>query len=138
MSQEAKIGDPHVSVGLVAGDGGALHLAAAGRLRQGAQVPFHRRAARRRRGRAHRPGHRGAAARQTRCARCDALAQRIAAGATKAIRWTKIATNLPLRALFHAHFDAGLAYECLSNRSADHAEAVRAFRERRKPQFTGH
>ena len=67
----------------------------------------------------------------------DGLAQRIAAGATKSIRWTKITTNLPLKQLFHSYFDAGIAYECLSNRSADHREAVAAFRERRKPQFTG-
>ena len=66
-----------------------------------------------------------------------ALAQRLAAGATQAVRWTKITTKLPLKALIHAHFDTGLAYELLSNRSADHAVAVAAFRERRLPRFTG-
>lgn len=66
-----------------------------------------------------------------------ALAQRIAAGATQAVRWTKITSNLPLKALIHAHFDAGLAYELLSNRTADHAEAVAAFRERRPPVLGG-
>ena len=40
-------------------------------------------------------------------------------------------------ALVHAHFDAGLADELLSNRSADHAEAVAAVRERRPPRFSG-
>ncbi len=67
----------------------------------------------------------------------DAMAERLASGATKAIRWSKVTTNLPLRQLFHSYFDAGVAYECLSNLTADHAEAVAAFRERRKPVFTG-
>ena len=135
-SQDAKIGDPHVSVGLVAGDGGAFIWPQLVGYAKARKYLF--------------TGELLTAAEAERIGlitdvvapadldgTVDALAQRIAAGATKAIRWTKIATNLPLRALFHAHFDAGLAYECLSNRSADHAEAVRAFAQRRKPQFTG-
>jgi enoyl-CoA hydratase len=135
-SDEAKIGDPHVSVGLVAGDGGALIWPQVVGYAKARRYLF--------------TGDLLTAAEAERIglltevvpraeldAHVDAFAQRLAAGATKAIRWTKITTNLPLRALFHAHFDAGIAYECLSNRSGDHAEAVRAFRERRKPQFTG-
>jgi enoyl-CoA hydratase len=33
--------------------------------------------------------------------------------------------------------DTGIAYETLSNISKDHQEAVSAFREKRKPVFTG-
>jgi N-acetyl-gamma-glutamylphosphate reductase len=65
------------------------------------------------------------------------LAERLASGPLKAMRWTKVTTNLPLKTIFHSHFDAGVAYECMSNLSADHQEAVSAFREKRKPVFTG-
>jgi enoyl-CoA hydratase len=135
-SSEAKIGDPHVSVGLVAGDGGAFiwpQLVGYAKARKYLLTGELLSAAE-----AERIGLiTEVVAPAELDATVDALAQRLAGGATKAIRWTKIATNLPLRALFHAHFDAGLAYECLSNRSADHVEAVQAFRERRKPKFTG-
>lgn len=58
-------------------------------------------------------------------------------GATKAIRWSKTVLNVQLRALAHANMDVALAYQTLTNDSADHQEAVNAFREKRKPRFTG-
>jgi len=42
-----------------------------------------------------------------------------------------------LKQLVHSHFDAGVAYEMLSNTTSDHKEAVAAFRERRDAVFTG-
>lgn len=69
--------------------------------------------------------------------RVYALADRLAAGATKAIRWTKSCVNIPRRQALQAYMDAGLAYQAHSNSSADHQEAVNAFREKRKPRFTG-
>ena len=135
-SDEARIGDPHVSVGLVAGDGGALiwpqlvgyakakKYLLTGELMMAAE--------------AERIGLiTDVVPRAELDAAVDAMAERLVSGATKAIRWSKVTTNLPLRQLFHSYFDAGVAYECLSNLTADHAEAVAAFRERRKPVFTG-
>lgn len=135
-SDEARIGDPHVSVGLVAGDGGALiwpqlvgyakakRYLLTGELLSAAE--------------AERIGLLTEVVALDRLdAAVDALATQLASGATKAIRWSKVTANLPLRQLFHSYFDAGVAYECMSNLTQDHAEAVRAFREKRKPVFTG-
>ena len=132
----AKIGDPHVSVGLVAGDGGALicpqligdakakRYLLTGELMTATE--------------AERLGLVSEVVADGQAVPVAlALAQRLAAGALQAIRWTKVTGNLPLKARVHAHFDAGLADELLSNRSADHAEAVAAVRERRPPRFSG-
>ena len=65
------------------------------------------------------------------------MADKLASGATWAIRWTKTVANIPLRRLAHELMDASLAYEMMTNQTADHQEAVTAFREKRKPKFTG-
>ena len=67
----------------------------------------------------------------------DAFAERLLKGATKAIRWSKTVTNIELKRIVHQVMDASVAYEALSNRTADHQEAVAAFRAKRTPTFTG-
>ena len=136
MQDGARIGDPHVGVGLVAGDGGALiwpQLCGYAKARRYLLTGDLMTAAE-----AERIGLVSEAVPAERLDDATyGLAGRLAAGATKAIRWTKVTTNLPLRQLLHAHFDAGVAYEILSNATHDHAEAVAAFREKRSPRFTG-
>jgi len=135
-SDKALIGDPHVSVGLVAGDGGAIlwpqmigFMRAREYLFTGDAIP------------ATEAARMGLISRSVPPEQLDeavyTLARRIAGGATKAIRWTKITTNMALKSLIHAYMDTGVSYEILSNTTEDHQEAVNAFREKRKPVFTG-
>ena len=67
----------------------------------------------------------------------DEFAHRLAAGASRAIQWTKLSMNIGLKALVTSTLDASIAYEALSNLTKDHQEAVNAFREKRAPRFTG-
>ena len=66
-----------------------------------------------------------------------ALAKRLAAGPTRAIRWTKLALNKRLKDEVNLVLDASLAVETLSMATDDHREAARAFVEKRPPRFTG-
>lgn len=135
-AETAKIGDPHVSVGFVAGDGGAViwpqligYARAKEMLMTGDLIT------------ALKAAEIGlinhAVPPEQLDARVDAFARRIRDGAQKAIRWTKVSVNIGLKQLAHSIMDTSLAYEALSNLSADHAEAVAAFREKRAPKFTG-
>ncbi|PSC02912.1 enoyl-CoA hydratase [Alsobacter soli] len=132
----ARWGDPHVRVGLVAGDGAAVilphvvgYLRAKELLLTGDLLGA---------AEAERIGlvnHVVPAAELD--AKVAAIAGKLARGATQAIRWTKVAVNRGLRNFAAEHMDALMAYEALSARTDDHAEAVAAFRERRKPVFRG-
>ena len=134
MSERAKIGDPHVAVGLVAGDGGAViwpQLVGFNRAKEYLMTGELLDAAT-----AERIGlvnH--AVAADGLDAAVDAFCDKLAAGSTRAIRWTKSILNMQLRQIAQSVMPAGMALETVSAHSADHAEAVRAFREKRPPVF---
>ena len=65
------------------------------------------------------------------------FAERLAKGASQSIRYTKRSINIALKQLAHSIMDASMAYESLSNRSFDHAEAIAAYVEKRRPLFSG-
>jgi enoyl-CoA hydratase len=135
-SEDAKFADPHVRVGLVAGDGGAViwpHLLGHARAKEFLMT-----------GDAVTAAQAEALGLINHCvpadqldARVDEFADRLAGGALKAIRWTKKAVNAGLRPTVHSVLELAFAYELLSGRTNDHAEAVNAFSEHRKPHFAG-
>ena len=132
----AKIGDPHVSVGLAAGDGGAViwpQLIGYARAKEYLMTGESMSATE-----AERIGlinHAVAPAELD--ARVEQFVQRLASGATKAIRWTKVSANIALKQLAHAAMDTSIAYDWLSSQSQDHREAVNAYIDKRTPVFTG-
>jgi enoyl-CoA hydratase len=132
----AKIGDPHVKVGFAAGDGGAViwpHLIGharakeyllTGRLLTGEEAA-----------KIGLINHVVPADQIDKAV--DDFAQELLGGAMRAIQWTKLSINIGLKQIAHAVLDASVAYEALSNMTADHREAVSAMREKRAPQFKG-
>jgi enoyl-CoA hydratase len=134
--ETARIGDPHVKVGLVAGDGGAViwpqligYARAKEMLLTGDLL------------RADEAAKMGLINYAVPAAELDAkvaeLAGKILANPRWAVRWTKTVANIALKQLAVSNSDAAVAYEMLSNMTADRAEAVNAFRERRAPRLTG-
>jgi enoyl-CoA hydratase len=136
MADSAVIADPHVKVGITAGDGGAaiwplavgpmlakrylmtgdpVDAATAERLGLVAEVV----------GSSELP----AAGRR--------WAARLAAGAPLAVRSTKIAVNQQVKRALLDSYDLSTAYEITTFLSQDHAEALTAMQEKRTPRFEG-
>lgn len=129
-AESARIGDPHVSVGLVAGDGGAViwpQLLGFARAKEFLMTGDLLTAPR-----AEAIGLINHAVKDAELdARVDAFCDRLLSGATEAIRWTKVTVNLELKRLAHALMDPGLAYESLSVRTEAHRQRVAALRARK-------
>jgi enoyl-CoA hydratase len=64
-------------------------------------------------------------------------AERLAAGAPMAVRYTKLAVNKLVKQAVEASFDTAAALELLTFLSEDHREALAAIREKREPEFRG-
>ncbi len=136
MADGATLVDPHVRVGIVAGDGGAaiwpLVLGPA-RAKQflltGDPVSADD---------AHRMGlvNRVVPAASLE-AEALAFAERLAAGAPLAVRYTKQAVNKLVKDALNTAFDASTALEIVTFQSDDHREALAALREKRPPVFKG-
>ena len=134
--EETFIGDPHVKMGFVAGDGGAviwpqlIGFAKAKELLLTGDMLSAKEAA----------GlgliNYAVPALQLED-KVQALAGRVMANPRWAVRWTKTVTNMALRDLAQRLMDPSVAYEMMSNLTSDHQEAINAFREKRKPEFTG-
>jgi enoyl-CoA hydratase len=136
MADTATIADPHVRVGIVAGDGGAAiwplavgPAMAKELLLTGDPVSAVDAA------RMGLVNHVVAAGELESTAM--AFAQRLAAGAPLAIRYTKLAVNKLVKDAVNLVFDASTGFELVTFLSDDHREALAAIAERREPRFEG-
>lgn len=133
---DAKIGDPHVRVGLVAGDGGAViwPLALGPALAKEFLLTGEPLTAER----AERIGLINHVVEPADVADTALnIARTIAANPPLAVRYTKAAINKGIRTQFDAVFDYATALELATFQSADHKEALDAITERRTPRFEG-
>ena len=132
----AKIGDPHVSVGLVAGDGGAViwpqligYPRAKEYLMTGDLLP------------APRAAEIGLINYAVPADQLDeavyAMADRLAGGAINAIKWTKASVNLGLKQVANAVLDTAFNFEAMSQMTQDHKIATQAFLNKETPKFSG-
>ena len=134
--EKAVIGDPHVKVGLVAGDGGALiwpqligyakakellmtgDLLSATEAKELGLINY-------------------AVPTDQLDAKVQEFIDKVTSNPKWAVRWTKTITNIPLRALAQQIMDASVGWESVSNYLSDRKEAVDAFLEKRPPKLTG-
>jgi len=136
MADTASIADPHVRIGIVAGDGGAVIwplVLGPARAKQYLLTgdPVDAATAERL----------GLINRVVPATELDAeamrFAHRLAAGAPLAVQYTKQAVNKLVKDALNTAFDFSTALEIVTFKSEDHREALAALREKREPQFKG-
>lgn len=135
-AEHAQIADPHVRIGLVAGDGGAVIWPALMGLHRAKRYLL--------------TGDAISGAEAARVGLIDSavpaddldrevhdLAHRIAANPPLAVQWTKLSANIGIKRIAGQVLETSFAYEALTNRTKDHQEALTAFLEKRSANFTG-
>lgn len=136
VAQDARLGDTHVKVGLVAGDGGAVvwpllvgpqrakEFLMRGKLLKGAEAAAMNLV-------------NYALPRAEVVGEATRIAEEIAAQPQWAVRWSKAAVNKQLKAQLNQVLELSIAYESLTMLTNDYKEAATAFAEKRRPEFKG-
>ncbi|HEX4946169.1 MAG TPA: enoyl-CoA hydratase-related protein [Blastocatellia bacterium] len=136
MAESATLADPHVKVGIVAGDGGTVAWPLAIGPARAKQYLL--------------TGDPVTASEAERLGLVNkvvpddklpdealAFAQRLAAGAPLAVQYTKLAVNKLIKDALNVSFDTATTLEIVTFKSEDHQEALAALKEKRAPKFTG-
>jgi enoyl-CoA hydratase len=136
MAESARIADPHVKAGLVAGDGGAILWPMLLGLHRGKEFLFTGDVMTARQ--AADLGLVNHLCRPDELRRATTeMAERLAQGPRHAIQFNKRLANAEVLQRVTRLIDASLAMEAITFGTADHREAVRSFLERRPPSFGG-
>lgn len=137
VAEDAKLGDTHIRVGLVAGDGGAVMFPLLLGPQKAKEYLM--------RGKVLK----GAEAAQIGLANyafpkdqvldeAIKIAREIAAQPLWAVRWSKASVNKMLKAQVNQILELSIAYESMTMLTHDYAEATRAFANKEKPVFKGY
>jgi enoyl-CoA hydratase/carnithine racemase len=137
VADDARLGDTHVKVGLVAGDGGAVmwpllvgpqrakEFLMRGKLLRGAEAAAMNLV-------------NYAFPKADVLSEAHKIATEIAANPIWAVRWSKASVNKQLKAQLNQILELSIAYESLTMLTHDYKEAANAFAEKRKPEFKGY
>jgi enoyl-CoA hydratase len=136
VSDTARIADPHVRAGMVAGDGGVLLWPQA--------IGYHRAKEHLMTGDSLSGERAAAIGLVNRClpdgeldAHVQGFAEKLRDLPPNAVGYTKTALNVALKQMSQASFEAAVGYELYTLKTEDFREATTAFLEKRKPVFSG-
>ncbi len=136
ISETARIGDSHVKVGLVAGDGGAVFWPMLIGPHRAKDFLLRSRVINGKEALAINLVNYAAPADRVLAQAID-IAEELASQPKWAVRWTKLSINQAMKDQLNLVINTSHGLEMLSAQTADHGEAARAFAEKRQPYFTG-
>ncbi|WP_109807019.1 enoyl-CoA hydratase/isomerase family protein [Sphingosinithalassobacter portus] len=137
VADDARLGDTHIKVGLVAGDGGAViwpmivgpqrakEFLMRGKLLKGSEA-------------AQMNLVNYAVPKADVLAEAEKIAVEIASQPVWAVRFSKAAVNKQVKAQLNQVLELSIAYESVTMLTEDYKEAANAFAERRTPEFKGY
>jgi enoyl-CoA hydratase len=137
VAEDAKLGDTHIRVGLVAGDGGSVMFPLLVGPQKAKELLMRGKAV---------SGKEAAEIglcnyaypREQVVEEALKVAREIASQPVWAVRWSKASVNKQVKAQLNGILELSIAYEAMTMLTHDYKEAANAFAEKRKPTFKGY